>query len=176
MRMISPVLILSIVLVVATAKAQFLDSILIINPDDVITALKFKKKGVMPFGFKPGTSILNLKKAMGMVEIFKEDSTYITYTLYFSKDKYDFGDITYEFIDSMLTEVSMETYFGDKKPAVKTLNLFKKHFDKIYKGGTYANNTLNWEYTKKGVHLKVHLAEVEFEDDNGFVIDFLTGK
>lgn len=172
MRFIQGAILLLIVLAVNVAKAQVPDSI--INPDEIVPALKLKKKGVLPFGFKPGTSIQQIKTAMESTEVFKEDSSYITYTVYFGRDKYDFGDITFEFSGSSLTDASMETYFGKKESATKTLNLIKRHFDKIYKPGTYGDKTLQWEYAKKGITLWIQLTEVEFEDDNGFVIDFLT--
>ncbi len=165
-------ILLLIVLTADAAKAQVADST--IHADEVVTALKLKKKGMLPFGFKPGTSIQQIKTTMGSTEVFKEDSSYITYTVYFSRDKYDFGDITFEFTGSLLTDASMETYFGKKESATKTLNLIKRHFDKIYKPGTYGDKTLKWVYSKKGVTLWIQLTEVEFEDDNGFVIDFLT--
>lgn len=174
MSFISRTIFVLMILTSGIAAAQVQDSI--INADEIISVFKFKKKGVLPFGFKPGTSIQQVKTDMGTTEIFKEDSSYITYTVYFSRDKYDFGDITFEFSDSLLTDASMETYFGKKEPATKTLNLIKLHFDKIYKGGTYADKTLQWNYSKKGVGLLIEMTEVEFEDDNGFVIDFLTSE
>ncbi|HXH17595.1 MAG TPA: hypothetical protein VNJ07_00825 [Chitinophagales bacterium] len=147
-----------------------------ISVDNIVTALKLNKKGLLPFGFKPGAAAEAIKAAMGRAEVFKEDSGYVTYTIYFSGDKYDFGDVTFDFSDGKVTDVSIETYFGKKETSSRGLNLLKKNFDKLYKPGEYSDNTLRWKYSKKGTNLWIQLSEIEFEGDNGFVIDFLTSE
>ena len=169
-RLLSPLFFLA-----TTASAQVSDSI--VKVDDIVTVLKLKKKGVMPYGFKAGAAMQDIKTAMGKAEVFKEDSSYITYTLYFSNDKYDFGDITFDFENGKLIDASVETYFGKEEPAVKALNLIKLNFDKLYKPGEYSDKTLRWKYAKKKASLLwIQMSEIEFEDDNGFVIDFYSNE
>ena len=176
MNMRIPFVILVVLLSLAclSATAQVGDSI--IKVDEIVTAFKLKKKGALPFGFKPGASIADVKAALEKTEVFKEDSSYITYSVYFSEDKYDFGDITFDFADGRVTDVSIETYFGKKESAKKALNLLKFHFDKIYKPGEYADHILEWKYSKKGVNIWIQLTQVDYEGDNGFVLDFFTSK
>lgn len=167
--------VIPLIFLAATASAQVADSIA--NVDDIVAVLKLKKKGVMPFGFKSGATIQDIKTAMGKAEIFKEDSNYITYTLYFSRDKYDFGDVTFDFEAGKLIDASVEAYFGKKEPAFKALNLIKLNFDKLYKPGEYFDKTLRWKYVRKKVALLwIEMTEIEFEGDNGFVIDFYTSE
>jgi len=154
--------------------AQVTDSVK--KVEDIISVFKLNKKGTLPYGFKPGATVQEIKAAMGNAEVFKEDSSYVTYTIYFSQDKYDFADITFDFSDGKVTDVSLETYFGKKQPAYKALNLLKQNFDKLYKAGEYADKTLQWKYSKKGVNLWIQLSEIEFEGDHGFVLDFFTSE
>ncbi len=163
---------LLLLLFITGAFAQAPDSTL--NADEIVSAFKLKKKGVFPFGVLPGATAAEIKAAMGTTEVYKEDSSFITYSVYFSNDKYDFGDITYDFMDAKVTGASVEIYFGKKESSLKTLNLLKKNFDKIYKPGTYEDKTLKWKYSKKGINLRIQMSEIEFEGQIGFVVDFYT--
>ena len=185
---------LLMVIVVASASAQEVvisdtaqvDSVR--SLDNIVNVFVLEKKGLLPFGFKLGATIAEIRAGMGVSEIFKEDSTYITYTIYFSEDKYDFTDITFELDSGKVTDLSVEAYFRKKEDATRGFNLIKIQLDKMYKKGVYVNQALKWKYAKKeiklknkkgtiiqtGINLWIQLKEIEFEGDNGFVLDYFS--
>ncbi len=142
--------------------------------DEVIKVLKIKGKGLMPYGLKPGSSLSDVKSALGNTEIFGEDNSYITYTIYFSDDKLDFGDIRFGFNSTKLVETSFETYFIEQESSGKLFNLLKETLSKTYGSPSKEEEMLKWNYGKKNSKIAITLKEIDYEGDNGFVLEYLT--
>ncbi len=170
MRIVSRSLITVFVTSLLTVQAYSQQNI--ITSEGIVKTMKLKAKGTFLYGFKPSVSRDDVKTAMGKMEVFKEDEFEIIYTVYFSDNKYDFGDVTFAFTNGKLTTGSLETYFGTNDSAKKFLNVIKRNYEKLYGSGNYEQGTFKWSYAKKGRTLEIKLSEIVTDSDFGFVIEY----
>ena len=143
-----------------------------IEVENIVKELKLRSKGKMPYGFKAGTSKKHVQEELAHQEVYKEEGDFIIYTVYFSKDQFDFGDITYEFENEELIGGSLETYFGSREKSTRAFNLVKDNYIRLYGPGEYIDESFEWTFKRRKRFLKVVLTEIEFEGDHGFVVDY----
>lgn len=141
--------------------------------ENIIAEMKLNLKGRFPYGFKPNMLREKVKEQMAGEDLFQEDSLFVTYSVAFNDEGVDFCDISFDFPKGKLTSASIETYLSSFEQSNKSFNSVKDNFIKLYGPGEFRDDTFYWKYVKKGKTLEIQMWEVNYEDDDGYGIDFL---